>query len=107
MVGFADAGTPAAKALVTSANFSENAQRHNVEAGWLVRSPRRVGQVHQHVQRLVAEGQQRQLPRIPVDLYAAQEALGARLGGAQRMGRDPAAYRKSWIGLPSKAAGGK
>jgi hypothetical protein len=47
---------PAAKAFVASPNFSENAQRHNVEAGWLVRSPRRVGQVHQHIQRLVAEG---------------------------------------------------
>jgi len=56
MVGFADAGTPAAKVLVASANFSENAQRHNFEAGWLARSPRRVGQVHQHVQQLVAEG---------------------------------------------------
>jgi phosphatidylserine/phosphatidylglycerophosphate/cardiolipin synthase-like enzyme len=95
MVGFADAGTPAAKVLVASANFSENAQRHNFEAGWLVRAPWRVDQVHQHFQQLVAEGQQRQLPRIPVDLYAAQEALGARLGGVQRMGRDATAYHKS------------
>jgi hypothetical protein len=56
MVGFADAGTPAAKVLVASANFSENAQRHTVEACWLVRSLRRVGQVHQYFQQLVAEG---------------------------------------------------
>jgi phosphatidylserine/phosphatidylglycerophosphate/cardiolipin synthase-like enzyme len=34
-VVIADATTPNAKALVTSANFSETAQRHNVEAGWL------------------------------------------------------------------------
>ena len=55
-VVIADAGTPAAQALVTSANFSENGQRHNFEAGWLLRSPWRVEQVHQHFQQLVAEG---------------------------------------------------
>ncbi|MFM9103421.1 MAG: phospholipase D-like domain-containing protein, partial [Cyanobium sp.] len=47
-VVLADAGTTTAQALVTSANFSENAQRHNFEAGWLVHSPWRVEQVHQH-----------------------------------------------------------
>jgi phosphatidylserine/phosphatidylglycerophosphate/cardiolipin synthase-like enzyme len=54
-VVIADAGTPSAQALVTSANFSENAQRHNFEAGWLVRSLWRVEQVHQHFQQLVAQ----------------------------------------------------
>jgi phosphatidylserine/phosphatidylglycerophosphate/cardiolipin synthase-like enzyme len=54
-VVIADAGTPAAQGLITSANFSENAQRHNFEAGWLVRSPWRVEQVHQHFQQLVAQ----------------------------------------------------
>jgi phosphatidylserine/phosphatidylglycerophosphate/cardiolipin synthase-like enzyme len=54
-VVIADAGTPTAQALVTSANFSENAQRHNFEAGWLVRSFWRVEQVHQHFQQLVAQ----------------------------------------------------
>jgi len=52
----ADAGTNAASALVTSANFSETAQRHNFEAGWLVRSPWRAKQVSDHFQKLVAEG---------------------------------------------------
>jgi phosphatidylserine/phosphatidylglycerophosphate/cardiolipin synthase-like enzyme len=55
-VVLADPGTPAAQALVTSANFSEAAQRHNFEAGWLLRTPWRVDQVHQHFQKLVAEG---------------------------------------------------
>lgn len=55
-VVIADAGTPSGQALITSANFSENGQRHNFEAGWLVRSPWRVEQVHQHFQQLVAEG---------------------------------------------------
>jgi phosphatidylserine/phosphatidylglycerophosphate/cardiolipin synthase-like enzyme len=54
-VVIADASTPSAQALVTSANFSENAQRHNLEAGWLVRSSWRVEQVHQHFQQLVAQ----------------------------------------------------
>ncbi|MFM7268817.1 MAG: phospholipase D-like domain-containing protein [Cyanobium sp.] len=54
-VVIADAGTSSAQALVTSANFSETAQRHNFEAGWLVRSPWRVEQIHQHFQRLVAQ----------------------------------------------------
>ncbi|MFM8525661.1 MAG: DISARM system phospholipase D-like protein DrmC [Cyanobacteriota bacterium] len=53
----ADAETDAACALVTSANFSETAQRHNYEAGWLVRQPWRARQVSDHFQRLVADGQ--------------------------------------------------
>ncbi|QNI71976.1 DISARM system phospholipase D-like protein DrmC [Cyanobium sp. NS01] len=55
-VVIADADTDAACALVTSANFSETAQRHNFEAGWLVRSPWRAKQVSSHFQKLVSEG---------------------------------------------------
>lgn len=51
----ADAGTNHASALVTSANFSETAQRHNFEAGWLVREAWRANQVSDHFQKLVAE----------------------------------------------------
>jgi len=52
----ADAGTDRARALVTSANFSETAQRHNFEAGWLTREPWRANQVGDHLQQLVAGG---------------------------------------------------
>ncbi|MEB3321664.1 MAG: DISARM system phospholipase D-like protein DrmC [Synechococcaceae cyanobacterium] len=52
----ADAATERASALVTSANFSATAQRHNFEAGWLVRQPWRADQVASHFHRLVAEG---------------------------------------------------
>lgn len=52
----ADAGTGSACALVTSANFSETAHRHNFEAGWLVRDAWRADQVASHFHRLVAEG---------------------------------------------------
>jgi phosphatidylserine/phosphatidylglycerophosphate/cardiolipin synthase-like enzyme len=52
----ADAETENASALVTSANFSETAQRHNFEAGWLVREPWRANQVSEHFRKLVAEG---------------------------------------------------
>lgn len=55
-VVISDPGSTNSQALVTSANFSENGQRHNFEAGWLVRSPWRVDQVYQHFQQLVAEG---------------------------------------------------
>jgi len=41
---------------VTSANFSEAAQRHNFEAGWLVREPWRADMVNNHFQRLVEVG---------------------------------------------------
>lgn len=51
----ADADTDHAGALVTSANFSETAQRHNFEAGWLVREPWRASQVSGHFRKLVAE----------------------------------------------------
>ena len=52
----ADAATERSSALVTSANFSETAQRHNFEAGWLVREPWRADQVAKHFQLMVAEG---------------------------------------------------
>ncbi|MCP9889042.1 DISARM system phospholipase D-like protein DrmC [Cyanobium sp. ATX 6A2] len=51
-----DAATDHASALVSSANFSETAQRHNFEAGWLVREPWRANQVNDHFIKLVAEG---------------------------------------------------
>jgi len=52
----ADAGTGRSSALVTSANFSETAQRHNFEAGWLVREPWRSDQVAKHFHSLVSAG---------------------------------------------------
>ena len=55
-VVIADADTEAAAALVTSANFSETAQRHNFEAGWLVTQPWRARQVSDHFHQLVGEG---------------------------------------------------
>ena len=45
-VVIADAMCDNAKALVTSANFSETAQRHNFEAGWLTSSPQRAQEIH-------------------------------------------------------------
>jgi hypothetical protein len=35
-VVIADGGTASAQALITSANFNENPQRHNFDAGWLM-----------------------------------------------------------------------
>ena len=52
----ADADTNRSSALVTSANFSETAHRHNFEAGWLVRQPWRADQVANHFQEMVQEG---------------------------------------------------
>lgn len=52
----ADADTDQSAALVTSANFSETAQRHNFEAGWLVRQPWRARQVSDHFLQLVEQG---------------------------------------------------
>lgn len=49
----ADANTAHAQALVTSANFSEPAQRFNFEAGWLCKDVWRVQQISDHFQRLV------------------------------------------------------
>lgn len=49
----ADANTSHAQALVTSANFSEPAQRFNFEAGWLCKDAWRVQQIHDHFQRLI------------------------------------------------------
>ncbi len=51
----ADAESEQACALVTSANFSETAQRHNFEAGWLVRQPWRTRQISNHYRRMVVE----------------------------------------------------
>ena len=50
-----DAGRPKAKALITSANFSETAQRHNYEAGCLLTSTWQVDRIAQHFQSLVAQ----------------------------------------------------
>lgn len=52
----ADATTPAAKALVTSANFSETAQRHSFEAGWLTQSVPRVQEIHKQFSMAVDQG---------------------------------------------------
>jgi len=57
-----DAGRPKAKALITSANFSETAQRHNYEAGCLLTSPWQVEQISQHFQSLVDQRHFIQLP---------------------------------------------
>ena len=52
----ADATTPDAKALVTSANFSETAQRHNFEAGWLTKSAPRVQEIQKQFSMAVEQG---------------------------------------------------
>ena len=52
----ADADSDQACALVTSANFSETAQRHNFEAGWLVRDPWRTRQISGHYRQMVEAG---------------------------------------------------
>jgi phosphatidylserine/phosphatidylglycerophosphate/cardiolipin synthase-like enzyme len=52
----ADANTEQSCALVTSANFSETGQRHNFEAGWLLRQPWRTRQISDHYRRMVEEG---------------------------------------------------
>jgi hypothetical protein len=52
-----DAGTPKGKALVTSANFSENAQRHNLEAGCLFTNAWQVERVADYFQLLIANEQ--------------------------------------------------
>ena len=51
-----DATTSDAKALVTSANFSETAQRHNFEAGWLTRSAPRVQEIQKQFFMAVDQG---------------------------------------------------
>ena len=50
-----DAGKPKAKALITSANFSETAQRHNYEAGCLLTAPWQVDRVAEHFHSLVQQ----------------------------------------------------
>jgi phosphatidylserine/phosphatidylglycerophosphate/cardiolipin synthase-like enzyme len=57
-----DSGKPNAKALITSANFSEAAQRHNYEAGCLLTSPWQVERISQHFQSLVDQRHFVQLP---------------------------------------------
>ena len=52
----ADATTPEAKALVTSANFSETAQRHNFEAGWLTTSAMRSIEIQKQFSQSVDQG---------------------------------------------------
>ena len=59
-----DAGLPKAKALLTSANFSETAQRHNYEAGCLLTSPWQVERVAQHFRSLI---QQRYFIQLDID----------------------------------------
>jgi phosphatidylserine/phosphatidylglycerophosphate/cardiolipin synthase-like enzyme len=51
-----DAGHPKAKALITSANFSETAQRHNYEAGCLITAPWQVDRVAEQFRSLVSQG---------------------------------------------------
>jgi hypothetical protein len=41
---------------MNSDNFSETAQRHNFEAGWLVRNAWRARQVSDHFRHMVATG---------------------------------------------------
>jgi phosphatidylserine/phosphatidylglycerophosphate/cardiolipin synthase-like enzyme len=55
-VVIADASTSDAKALVTSANFSETAQRHNFEAGWLTKSAPRAQEIQRQFALSVNEG---------------------------------------------------
>jgi phosphatidylserine/phosphatidylglycerophosphate/cardiolipin synthase-like enzyme len=55
-VVIADASTSDAKALVTSANFSETAQRHNFEAGWLTKSAPRVQEICKQFSLVVEQG---------------------------------------------------
>lgn len=55
-VVIADAALPEAKALVTSANFSETAQRHNFEAGWLTTSTPRVQEISKQFALAVEQG---------------------------------------------------
>lgn len=51
-----DPGGPKASALLTSANFSETAQRHNYEAGFLINASWQVDRISRHFQSLVHQG---------------------------------------------------
>ena len=66
-VVIADASTPDAKALVTSANFSETAQRHNFEAGWLTKSGPRVQEIQRQFALAVDQGL-----FLPIDISKQQ-----------------------------------
>lgn len=57
-----DAGTQKGKALITSANFSETAQRYNYEAGCLLTVPLQVDRFNQHFHALVGQRHFLQLP---------------------------------------------
>jgi phosphatidylserine/phosphatidylglycerophosphate/cardiolipin synthase-like enzyme len=57
-----DAGSAKSKALITSANFSETAQRHNYEAGCLLTAPWQVDRIAQHFESLVDQRHFVQLP---------------------------------------------
>ena len=50
-----DAGRRNAKALITSANFSETAQRHNYEAGCLMTAPWQVAHISQYFTKLLTQ----------------------------------------------------
>lgn len=63
-----DARTSQAKALITSANFSETAQRHNFEAGCLVTLPWQADKLANHYKLLV---DQRYVVRLPFDLQSS------------------------------------
>jgi len=51
-----EVGQPKAQALITNANFSDTAQRHNDEAGCLMTSPWQVNRLAEHVLSLVQQG---------------------------------------------------
>ena len=57
-----DADTEKGKALITSANFSETAQRHNYEVGCLLTSPWQLNQISQHFHSLTGQRHFVQLP---------------------------------------------
>ena len=57
-----DAGSSKSKALITSANFSETAQRHNYEAGCLLTAPWQVDRISHHFHSLVGQRHFVQLP---------------------------------------------
>jgi hypothetical protein len=57
-----DSGQSNAKALITSANFSETAQRHNYEAGCLLTATWQVDRIAQHFQSLVSQRHFIQIP---------------------------------------------
>ena len=63
-----DARTSRAKALLTSANFSETAQRHNFEGGCLVTLPWQADKLASHYKLLVDQGY---VVKLPFDLQSS------------------------------------